>query len=378
MKSKFKRYLALVLSLVVVIGLMAAPASAATETRASSIQVYVNDTLVEFPDAKPFVDENSRTMIPVRFVTEAMDADVSWESSTKTAVIEKDGITVRIKFGDKNLVVIKNGVESIVEMDTEAVAKDGRTFVPIRFVAEALGAFVDYSNLYNIVEIVTPTDELTADDIERLRSYDLIQYYHTNRDGDEWFTSMTEYKYFKGSYWFSNSHNFLRQWDEPLGYEAKSTHTKYYCTENTSAYNFTIFCLDYVNDLTELELLSVNPETGRENYESWTYHEDNWLDVTYNFRSCTNLVYQQVCPPLALISVRGILDITCGEDTPKQWITDNYGIENPEYGKTYSIDVEFIVGVNGRHYITNVVQYYFDADGVAHEMDTHEIANYHK
>lgn len=378
MKSKIKRYLALVLSLVVVIGLMAAPASAAAETRASSVRVYVDDTLVEFPDAKPFIDGNGRTMIPVRFVTEAMKADVSWEDSTKTAVIEKDGTTCRIKFGSKDMVVIKDGVESIVTMDTEAVSKESRTYVPIRFVAEALGAYVDYSNLYNIVEIVSPTDELTADDIERLRSYDLIQYYHTDREGDEWFTSMTEYKYFTGNYWFSNSHNFLLQWDELLGYDAKSLMTKYYCTKETSAYNFSLYCLDYVNDLTELELMAVNEETGRKNAGTWTYHEEGWLDVTYNFRSCANLVYQQVCPPLALISVRGVLDITCGEDTPAQWISDNFGIEDPEYGKTYSIDVEFVLGVDARHYVTNVIQYYFTADGEAHEMKTHAISNYHK
>lgn len=398
MKRKFNRFAALTLCLSLSAGLLVSSAcaadganaaaattgtvvatttSTAASTRATDVRVTVNDTLVEFIDAQPYIDENNRTMIPVRFVTETMGADVSWDDNNKTAIIVKDGIEVRLTNGNADMTVIENGETRIVTMDTASVIKNSRTYVPIRYVAEALGAYVDYSNLYNVVEIVT-SDELTAEDIERLRSYDLIQWYHTNNVGDEWFTEKTEYKYFTGDYWFSNSHNFLRLNDtNKLTYKAKSLNSIYYCDVGTDAYTFMTFCMKYVDDKMELELGTINEETGEEIYEAWTYHKDGWLDVTYNFRTNTNLVYQMVCPPLACISVRGVLDITCGEDTPKQWITDSFGIENPEYGVTYSLDVEFIVAVDTFYYVTDVAEYYFDSDGVAHELDKQPVVNYH-
>jgi hypothetical protein len=59
-------------------------------------------------------------------------------------------------------------------MDTQAVISGGRTCIPIRFVAEALGAYVGYSNYYNTVEICRET--LKKDEIARLRNYDYCLY----------------------------------------------------------------------------------------------------------------------------------------------------------------------------------------------------------
>ena len=142
MKKNLARILCLVLAMTT---LLATGAMAASATAATGPDVRVNGELVDFPDGQPYVDANSRTMIPVRFVTEALGAKVSWDGPNQTAVIEKDGTTVKIKIGSTDLTVIKSGKTSTVKMDTAAVVKDGRTYVPIRFVAEALGAEVVYS-----------------------------------------------------------------------------------------------------------------------------------------------------------------------------------------------------------------------------------------
>jgi len=44
----------------------------------------VNGTKINFPDAEPFIDENSRTQVPIRFVGEALGADVSWTEIQKS------------------------------------------------------------------------------------------------------------------------------------------------------------------------------------------------------------------------------------------------------------------------------------------------------
>jgi len=52
-----------------------------------TIRVVVNGTKINFPDAEPFIDENSRTQVPIRFVGEALGADVSWDGNTKKVTI---------------------------------------------------------------------------------------------------------------------------------------------------------------------------------------------------------------------------------------------------------------------------------------------------
>jgi Copper amine oxidase N-terminal domain. len=148
--------------------------------------VRVNDLLVSFPDAQPYVDSNNRTLIPVRFATEALGATVTWDSKTSAANIALDGITVEVPIGSKTLTVNKSdGTTSAVTMDTQAVLSSDRTYVPIRYVAESLGAWVGYSNYYNTVEICK--ENLTKDEITRLRAYGYCYYgggrYIKNSDG---------------------------------------------------------------------------------------------------------------------------------------------------------------------------------------------------
>ncbi len=133
------------------------------------VDVRVNGVVTEFPDAKPYIDENDRTLIPLRFVSEALGADVSWNQQHKIASVEKNGIRCDITIGSKAMAVTQNGKTSTVMMDTQAVLKDSRTFVPIRYVAEALGAYVDYANYWKMVGIWQYV--LSPKQIEMLQSY---------------------------------------------------------------------------------------------------------------------------------------------------------------------------------------------------------------
>jgi len=44
----------------------------------ANITVVVNGEKVNFTDQQPFIDSNSRTMVPIRFISEALDAKVDW------------------------------------------------------------------------------------------------------------------------------------------------------------------------------------------------------------------------------------------------------------------------------------------------------------
>jgi len=151
----------------------AAAANATTNTAPAPL-VRVNDLIVSFPDTQPYVDVNNRTMIPVRFVTEALGAEVSWDQNAQAAVIALDGTTVKVPIGSNTITVSKDGSSSTVTMDTQAVISGDRTCIPIRFVAEALGAYVGWASYYNTVEICK--EALTKDDITRLRNYGYVHF----------------------------------------------------------------------------------------------------------------------------------------------------------------------------------------------------------
>lgn len=163
-----KRRLTSILCLALALCMLMCTGAMAAENPKSGPSVRVNGQTVRFPDGQPFIDENSRTMIPVRFVTEQLGATVTWDGKTQTANISKDGTMVAITISKTDLKVTKNGKTETVKMDTAAILKDGRTYVPIRFVAEALDAVVDYSDVYQTVGIYA--DKLTVEQITKLRA----------------------------------------------------------------------------------------------------------------------------------------------------------------------------------------------------------------
>ena len=107
----------------------------------NAVTVKVDSTDVVFPDAQPFVDENGRTQVPIRAVSEMLDCKVDWDDTSKTAtIIKENGDVVKVTLGSDVLTV--NNKSS--QMDTTAIIKDDRTFIPVRFVAEALGLEVEW------------------------------------------------------------------------------------------------------------------------------------------------------------------------------------------------------------------------------------------
>ena len=91
-------------------------------------------------DAPPYIDENERTMVPVRFIGEGLGAEVGWDEETETAELKLAGSSVYVRIGSRELIrQNKDGTRDTIAMDTVAVINSGRAFVPLRFIAESLG-----------------------------------------------------------------------------------------------------------------------------------------------------------------------------------------------------------------------------------------------
>lgn len=112
-----------------------APATVIVLTPGSkTVSVNGQDTSL---DAAPFIkNETGRAMVPLRFVSEQMGARVDWLRETRQVRITYNETTILLTIGSH--VVLVNGLP--VEIDSPAEIVNGRTYVPLRFVSEALGA----------------------------------------------------------------------------------------------------------------------------------------------------------------------------------------------------------------------------------------------
>lgn len=115
------------------------------------IRILIDGERLYFPDAQPFIDENGRTQTPARFIGEGLGAVVTWDGNSQKATFKKDNTELVLYIGKRDYEI--NG--QIKQMDTAAILKDDRTFVPARYVAEAFGATVRWDGVIRTVYIDT-------------------------------------------------------------------------------------------------------------------------------------------------------------------------------------------------------------------------------
>lgn len=115
------------------------------------ISVVVDGKDIDFPDSQPFIDTQGRTQTPARFIGEALGAIAAWDGKAKKATFEKGGKKLILYIGKKEYEL--NGQKK--QMDTAALLKESRTFVPARYVAEAFGATVRWDSAIKTVYIDT-------------------------------------------------------------------------------------------------------------------------------------------------------------------------------------------------------------------------------
>lgn len=174
-----RRWLAGCLAILAVLSMMAA---------AAPVSVTVRGDSVVWTDAAPYV-EDGRTMTPVRAVAEAMGLEVAWDGADRRVEVSRtyspesslyqaelqSGLreyvaqrTVRMWVGretyevvnqyavyDGRAAVVSRVGESTGEMDAAPTLRGGRTYVPIRYVAEQFGYDVLWEGGSRTVQIVT-------------------------------------------------------------------------------------------------------------------------------------------------------------------------------------------------------------------------------
>lgn len=138
MKSSFWRPLGTAFCAACLLGAASMPAQAA-----NTISVQVDDKPVQFTDAAPLLRAD-RTYVPFRAIFEQMNAEVSWDGATQTVTAVRDARTVQFQIGKTAVSITENNATKTVQTDAAPFVEGGRTYVPVRFASEALGACVDW------------------------------------------------------------------------------------------------------------------------------------------------------------------------------------------------------------------------------------------
>ena len=166
MKHTLKRVLAMGTALVLTLGLSTAalaaegeelpvsPAPAAEQT----IAVQLDGQNLTFTDAVPQV-KDQRTFLPFRAVFEAMGAEVSNEGDVITAA--RDGKTLTMTIGSTEATLTEGETATVITMDVAPYVDSAtwRTYVPVRFAAQAFGCAVGW-DLDDQTAVIVDTEKL--------------------------------------------------------------------------------------------------------------------------------------------------------------------------------------------------------------------------
>ncbi len=95
-----------------------------------------------------------RIMVPLRGVLKKIGAYVEYDAATHKIHAHRQNESVDITLGDR--IARKNGAEILMEVP--ATIMNGTAMVPLRFLAESMGAKVQYDQPSNTVTIMTGGD----------------------------------------------------------------------------------------------------------------------------------------------------------------------------------------------------------------------------
>ncbi|MTI81625.1 MAG: AMIN domain-containing protein [Firmicutes bacterium] len=137
----------------------------------AEVSVYINQEKINFEDTAPFIDkESNRTLVPFRKIFESLGSTVSYDGNTKTVMGINEDVSIKLPLNQRK--AYKNN--AVIELDVAAKVVDGRTMVPLRFIAESLGCNVfAQKRQYGLAIHITPLKPISEkrldDDLRKLK-----------------------------------------------------------------------------------------------------------------------------------------------------------------------------------------------------------------
>ena len=159
-----KKILVLMMTVVMLLGIFSLNVSAQ-----DNIHVYVDGEKIEF-DVSPQI-VNGRTMVPIRAIAEKLNINIQWVPSDNAVKMQTNTKEISMFIGSNWCECNKCSIF----LDSPPVIQDGRTLVPLRFIAEQLNMKVDWDGIKKRVDI-HPIGDTTYDTIQKEYVEDGVNY----------------------------------------------------------------------------------------------------------------------------------------------------------------------------------------------------------
>ncbi len=117
------------------------------------ITVTYNGDDILFADALPFM-QNGRSLVPARAIMERAQLNVSFDGDNRLVTATKDDLTITMHLGHKEAKILRGNTSESVFLEEPPCIINNRTYVPIRFIAEALGTKVNWNPYAREVVII--------------------------------------------------------------------------------------------------------------------------------------------------------------------------------------------------------------------------------
>ncbi|MGO1581482.1 MAG: copper amine oxidase N-terminal domain-containing protein [Peptoniphilaceae bacterium] len=153
-KVNLKRNVALAMIGLVLLPSVIYAAGKLPETASDNkINVYIDNNLQTIPQdmGAAYLDkETNRVMVPVRYIAEQLGSNINFVPEDKGQnsgfLIGKDGIMIKMLNKESTAYIMSNTEIKPVLLDQAALIYDGRSYVPVRFLSEALGNKVEWKS----------------------------------------------------------------------------------------------------------------------------------------------------------------------------------------------------------------------------------------
>ena len=143
---------------------LALPVSAAN----GDISVLLDGKAISFD--QPPIEQQGRTLIPVRAVSEALQARVSWDEATQTVIIAKDNTTISLILNSR-VAGVSGVYDEVKILDVPATEINGRTLIPLRFLAESFGLGVGWDEATQTVTLTSGAYKPEPVDTSSIKCY---------------------------------------------------------------------------------------------------------------------------------------------------------------------------------------------------------------
>jgi hypothetical protein len=166
-KKSLRRNLSSLLVAAFILMNASGPATAAATSKDAGdiIKIKLNDKYL-VTDTAPII-ENGVTLVPVRMISEALGAAVNWNDQNRSITIKtKDDGEILLSIGSPEATVSSKAGSRAERMGTAPFLKDGRTMVPLRFIADQLGMNVNWDNSSRTISITGSKTENMPDSVK--------------------------------------------------------------------------------------------------------------------------------------------------------------------------------------------------------------------